>query len=89
MYRTCGCETYMSKQWGLFVPMVEYCPMHEAAPELLKMLETCYEAIKSLDNDAFGNVPDKSPTEQGRYARDELLHNIAGIIHAAKGESNE
>ena len=64
---------------------IENARLIAAAPQLLEMLETCYRAIKSLDNDALGNVPDKSPTEQGWYIRDELLHNIAGIIRAAKG----
>ena len=58
-----------------------------AAPQLLEMLETCYGAIETLDNDALGNVPDKSPTEQGWYIRDELFHNIASIIRKAKGDA--
>ena len=87
VYRICGCRTYMSEHPNLFVPMVEYCSMHKAAPQLLEMLETCYGAIETLDNDALGNVPDKSPTEQGWYIRDELLHNIAGIIRKAKGDA--
>ena len=39
VFRECGCRTYMTDHPNLLVPMVEYCPMHEAAPEMLKMLK--------------------------------------------------
>ena len=39
VYKECGCRTYMTDHPNLLVPMVEYCPMHEAAPEMLEALE--------------------------------------------------
>ena len=39
VFRECGCRTYMTDHPNLFVPMVEYCPMHEAAPEMLDALK--------------------------------------------------
>ena len=44
VFRECGCRTYMTDHPNLFVPMVEYCPMHEAAPDLYEVLkELMYE----------------------------------------------
>ena len=39
VFRECGCRTYMTDHPNLFVPMVEYCPMHKAAPKLLETLK--------------------------------------------------
>ena len=53
VFRECGCRTYMTDHPNLFVPMVEYCPMHEVAPELLEALKeilSSWEQMQSTDN---------------------------------------
>ena len=39
MYLKCGCRIYMSDHPNLLVPLVEFCPMHKAAPDLLEALK--------------------------------------------------
>ena len=50
VYRICGCRTYMSEHPNLFIPMVEYCSMHKAAPQLLEACEVIKGWIGNPDD---------------------------------------
>ena len=60
VYYKCGCRTYMSDHPNLFVPMVEYCPMHKAAPDLVAALEAADDIMGDVydmvDEDKFNAV---------------------------------
>ena len=49
VFRECGCRTYMTDHPNLLVPMVEYCPMHQAAPELLEALGKLLEEPRNME----------------------------------------
>ena len=69
VYRICGCRIYMSEHPNLFVPMVEYCSMHEAAPKLLEACEAALIEIIILTDE----IPEYHPDY------------LAAAIAAAKG----
>ena len=56
----CGCKVFQNvTPW---TTRIEYCPMHQAAPELL---EACRIAIETFDD----NAPGPGDTEKGALRR--------------------
>ena len=78
VYRICGCRTYMSEHPNLFVPMVEYCSMHDAAPQLLEACEILV-AAELPENDDYDDI----------FAEDKIFdawEKAKSAIAAAKGD---
>ena len=87
VFRECGCRTYMSDHPNLFVSLVEYCPMHETAPDLVAALKETYGWITTLDINAFGV---SYTDDKQRYSiRDKILDDIAKALALAGKESND
>ena len=66
MYRECGCRTYMSDHPNLFVPLVEFCPMHETASDLLEELKQIVIGWKNIERGMVRGRLRLTPWEEER-----------------------
>ncbi len=77
VFRECGCRTYMTDHPNLFVPMVEYCSIHAAAPDMLTMLKATHNKLEGFD---FSTL-----CLDGLLGIANITHDIAKEIAKAEG----